>query len=72
MRRRVGMNNHRAAVGLVALLVIGTSSNPVNAARAKDDPGPEDQHVSTRLDRRDQVSYSSLSALLALRRRFQP
>src|ERR1700737_3759792 len=30
--------------------------------------GPEDQHVSARLDGRDQVSYSSLSALLALRR----
>jgi hypothetical protein len=30
--------------------------------------GPENQHVSTRLDGRDQVSYSSLSALLALRR----
>jgi hypothetical protein len=27
--------------------------------------GPEDQHVSARLDGRDQVSYSSLSALLA-------
>ena len=30
--------------------------------------GPENQHVSTRLDGRDQVRYSSLSALLALRR----
>ena len=30
--------------------------------------GPENQHVSTRLDGRYQLSYSSLSALLPLRR----